>query len=128
MQYTFFGSKHRSNVQGNEENSINIASQASIVEVGNKHENGGELPDFADLFFFGIKNVRVGGKILGSVGRSETHTFIFFGLADIVSFSLNFKIRSNKLVLLITFLFSYLNFNNLICQDSFCRFFCQSSI
>ena len=47
--------KHRSNVQGNEENSnrkpvfnksvsikrlsesINIASQASIVEVGNKH-------------------------------------------------------------------------------------------
>ena len=52
MQYTFFGSKHRSNVQGNEENSINIASQASIVEVGNKHENGGEFPDFADLFFF----------------------------------------------------------------------------
>jgi hypothetical protein len=38
MQYTFFGSKHRSNVQGNEENSINIASQASIVEV----------PDFED--------------------------------------------------------------------------------
>jgi hypothetical protein len=42
MQYTFFGSKHRSNVQGNEENSINIAGQASIVEVGNKHENGGK--------------------------------------------------------------------------------------
>jgi hypothetical protein len=29
------------------------------------------------FFFFGIKNVRVGGKILRSVGRSETH--IFFG-------------------------------------------------
>ena len=63
--------------QGNEENSnkkpvfnksvsikrlsesINIASQASIVEVGNKHWNGDEYPDFVDLFFFfGIKNVR----------------------------------------------------------------------
>ena len=33
-----------------------------------------------------------------------------------------------KLVLLITFLFSKLNFNNLISQDSFCCFFCQSSI
>ena len=31
------------------------------------------------IIFFGIKNVRVGGKILGSVGRSETHIF-FFGL------------------------------------------------
>ena len=70
MQYTFFGSKHRSNVQGNEENSINIASQASIVEVRNKHENGGEFPDFADLFFFGIKNVRV--------GRSIGNTYIYF--------------------------------------------------
>ena len=40
------GSKHRSNVQGNEEN----------VEVRNKHRNGDEFPDFADLFFFfGIK-------------------------------------------------------------------------
>jgi hypothetical protein len=38
-----------------------------IVEVG----NGDEFPDFADLFFFGIKNVRV--------GRPETHIF-FFGL------------------------------------------------
>ena len=53
-----------------------------IVEVGNKHGNGDKFPDFADLFFFGIKNVRVGGKILGSVGRSETHIFIFFGLRN----------------------------------------------
>ena len=39
MQYcvNVFGSKHRSNVPGNEENS--------------------EFPDFADLFFLGIKNV-----------------------------------------------------------------------
>jgi hypothetical protein len=40
-----------------------------IVEVGNKHGNGDEFPDFDDLFFFGIKNVRVSGKILGSVGQ-----------------------------------------------------------
>jgi hypothetical protein len=50
----------------------------SIIEVGNKHGNGDKFLDFANLFFFfGIKNVRVGGKILRSVGRSETH--IFFG-------------------------------------------------
>jgi hypothetical protein len=30
------------------------------------------------IFFFGIKNVRVGGKILESVGRSEAHIFLFF--------------------------------------------------
>ena len=55
----------------------------TIVEVGNKHGNkhgnGDEFPDFADLFFFfffGIKNVRVGGKILGSVDRKRT--FFFF--------------------------------------------------
>ena len=51
-----------------------------IVEVGNKHGNGDEFPDFADLFFFGITIVRVGGKILGSVGRSETHMFFFLAL------------------------------------------------
>ena len=46
----------------------------SNVEVG----NGEEFPDFVDLlFFFGIKNVWVGGKILGLVGRSETHIFLF---------------------------------------------------
>jgi hypothetical protein len=60
MQYNVFGSKHRSNVQGNE---------ASIVEFGNKHGNRDEFPDFVDLFIFGIKNVRV--------GRSET--YFFFG-------------------------------------------------
>ena len=53
-----------------------------IVEVGNKHGNGDEFPDFADIYiFFGIKNVRVGGKILGSVGRSEAYIF-FFGLIN----------------------------------------------
>jgi hypothetical protein len=31
-----------------------------IVEVGNKHGNGDEFPDFADLFFGGHK------KMLGS--------------------------------------------------------------
>jgi hypothetical protein len=52
-----------------------------IVEVGNKHGNGNEFPDFLSIyFFFGIKNVRVGGKILGSVSRSETHIFFFLAL------------------------------------------------
>ena len=46
-----------------------------IVEVGNKHGNGDEFPDFADLFFFWQKIVRVGVKILGSVDRK--HTFFF---------------------------------------------------
>jgi hypothetical protein len=32
--------------------SVNIASQVSIVEVGNKHGNGEEFPDFVDLLFF----------------------------------------------------------------------------
>jgi hypothetical protein len=48
-----------------------------IVEVRNKHGNGDEFPDFADLlYFFGITNVRVGGKILVSVDRK--HTYYFF--------------------------------------------------
>jgi hypothetical protein len=51
-----------------------------FVEVGNKHRNGDEFPDFADLFSFGIKNVRVGGKILRSDGRPETHIFFFLAL------------------------------------------------
>jgi hypothetical protein len=29
-----------------------------IVEVGNKHGNGDEFPDFVDRFYFCIKNVR----------------------------------------------------------------------
>ena len=49
-----------------------------IVEVGNKHGNGDKFPDFANRFFFGIKNVRVGGKILGLVGPPETHIFFFW--------------------------------------------------
>jgi hypothetical protein len=52
-----------------------------IVEVGNKHGNGDEFPDFVDLFFFfffDIKNVRVGSNILGLTGN--THIF-FFGLS-----------------------------------------------
>jgi hypothetical protein len=40
-----------------------------IAEVG----NGDEFPDFADLFFFGIKNVRVSR----SIGNTQ---FFFFGL------------------------------------------------
>ena len=51
-----------------------------IVEVRNKHGNGDEFPDFADLFFFGIKNVRVGSKILGSV--DQKHIYFFFGLSN----------------------------------------------
>jgi hypothetical protein len=47
-----------------------------IVEVGNKHGNGDEFPDFVDLFFFfGIENVRVGSKILVSIGN--THIFFW---------------------------------------------------
>ena len=54
-------------------------SQASIVEVGKKHGNGDEFPDFDDIYiFFGIKNVRVGSKILWSVTRSETHILFFW--------------------------------------------------
>jgi hypothetical protein len=48
----------------------------SIVEVRNKHGNGDEFPDA--VICFGIKNVSVGGKILGSVGRSETKIIIFW--------------------------------------------------
>jgi hypothetical protein len=43
-----------------------------IVEVRNKHGNGDEFPDFADLFFF------LAYIFLGSVGQSET---IYFFLA-----------------------------------------------
>jgi hypothetical protein len=53
MQYNVFGSKHRSNVQGNEENSVNIATvKRLLLNSENKHGNGDEFPDFADLFFF----------------------------------------------------------------------------
>ena len=49
-----------------------------IVEVGNKHGKRRRISGFCRSFFFGIKNVRVGGKILGSVGRSETHIIFFW--------------------------------------------------
>jgi hypothetical protein len=46
----------------------NRNSQASIVEVRKKHGNGDDFADLFFFFFFGIKNVRVGGNILGLVG------------------------------------------------------------
>jgi hypothetical protein len=49
----------------------NRNSQASIVEIRNKHGNGDEFPDFADLFFFGI-------KMLGSVSRSIGNTILTY--------------------------------------------------
>jgi hypothetical protein len=53
MQYNVFGSIHRSNVQGNEENSVNIATvKRLLLNSENKHGNGDKFPDFADLFFF----------------------------------------------------------------------------
>jgi hypothetical protein len=51
-----------------------------IVEIGNKHGNGDEFPDFVDLFFFCIKNVRVSWSIV------NTH-IIFFGLTKCVNMS-----------------------------------------
>ena len=45
-----------------------------IVEIGNKHGNGDEFPDFADLFFFGIRML---GSAVTFQGRSETHMFFF---------------------------------------------------
>jgi hypothetical protein len=60
-----------------------IYKEMKKIKTGNQSvvEIGDEFPDFADLFFFffffGMKNVRVGGKILGSVGRSETHIYFF---------------------------------------------------
>ena len=64
MQYNVFGSKHRSNVQGNEENSNRkpvfnrsvsikrLSESVNIATVRNKHGNRDEFPDFADLLFF----------------------------------------------------------------------------
>ena len=79
MQYNVFGSKHRLNVQGNEENSVNIATVKCLLL--NSETNTDTETNFRILpsiyFFFGIKNVRVSSKILGSVGRSETHIFYF---------------------------------------------------
>ena len=50
-----------------------------IVEVGNKHRNGDEYPDFLSIyFFFGIIFFRVGRSI------GNTHIF-FFGLIHLFS-------------------------------------------
>ena len=50
-----------------------------IDEVRNKHGNGDEFPDFTDLFFFGIKNVRV--------GRSIRNTPIFLDMMNKIMYS-----------------------------------------
>jgi hypothetical protein len=51
-----------------------------IVEVRNKHGDGDEFPDFADIYiFFGIKNVRVGRSI------GNTHIF-FLALLPIIDY------------------------------------------
>jgi hypothetical protein len=87
MQYNVFGSKHRSNVQGNEENSVNIATVKRLLL--NSETNTETETNFRILpiyFFFVIKNVRVGSKILGSVGRSETHIFFFWPKTNFVAF------------------------------------------
>jgi hypothetical protein len=44
-----------------------------IVEVRNKRGNGDEFPDFADLFFFGIKNARAGRKSRPTDPNFEGH-------------------------------------------------------
>jgi hypothetical protein len=78
MQYNVFGSKHRSNVQGNDENSVNIATVKRLLL--NSETNTETETNFRILpiyFFFGITNVRVGGKILWSVGRLEKHFFFW---------------------------------------------------
>ena len=69
MQYNVFGSKHWSNVQGNKENCW------SRKQTRKRRRISG-FCQF--IIFLGIKNVRVGGKILESVGRPETHIFFFW--------------------------------------------------
>ena len=99
MQYNVFGSKHRSNVQGNEETSnrkpvfnksvsvkrlsesVNIATVKRLLlksETNTETETNFRI--CRSIFFSGIQNVRVGCKISESVGRSETHIF-FLGLS-----------------------------------------------
>ena len=88
--------KHRSNVQGNEENSnrkpvfnksvsikclsesVNIATVKRLLlksETNTETETNFRILQI--YYIFCHKNVRVGGIILGSVGRSETHIFFF---------------------------------------------------
>ena len=57
------GSKHRSNVQGNEENSVNIATVKHLLlksETNTETETNFRILQI--YFFFGIKDVRVGRK------------------------------------------------------------------
>ena len=92
MQYNVFGSKHRSNVQENEENSNrkpvfnksvsikrlseSVKSQQSSIYCWNQKQTRkrGRISRFCrSIFFFGIKR-------LGSVSRSIGNTHIFLGL------------------------------------------------
>ena len=86
MQYNVFGSKHRSNVQGNEENSVNIATVKHLLLNSETNTETNFRILLIYFFFFGIKNVGVGGNILGSVDRSETHILFFFGLEEKIVF------------------------------------------
>jgi hypothetical protein len=82
MQYNVFGSKRRSNVQGNEENSnrkpvfnksvsikrltesVNIATvKCLLLKLETNTETEMNFRILLIYFFFGMKNVRVGGKI-----------------------------------------------------------------
>ena len=79
--------KHRSNVQGNEENSVNIATvKHLLLNSETNTETNFRILLIYFFFFFGIKNVGVGGNILGSVDRSETHILFFFGLEEKIVF------------------------------------------
>ena len=69
MQYNVFGSKHWSNVQGNEENCWSRKQTRKQRRISRFCRS--------IFFFFGIKNVRVGGKVLGSIGSTPIY---FFGL------------------------------------------------
>jgi hypothetical protein len=60
-----------------------------IVEVRNKHGNGDEFVDFADLFSFWHKKCWVGPLILKTM-QSETPIF-FFGLSSAQTDPFNFR-------------------------------------
>ena len=61
------------NVQGNEENSNRKQSLLLKSETNTEMETNFWILSID--YFFGIKNVRVGGKILGSIGN--THIFFW---------------------------------------------------
>ena len=62
------------------------------------------------IIFFGIKNVRVGGNILGSVGRSETHIFFYLALVEETG-----EPEKNKNLLHVTDTKGYIQYN-LTCE------------